>query len=172
MLYEIFASLFHLSHVVFYLAVRQMMKFALIKELQPYGNDDYNIRVRVCRLWRGKQVKPSCNAGLRSVLVDEKGDAIHGFAHETDYPFVSGKLKQGEVYNIANFFVQKTQEQYNVVDNAVELRFNARTIFRRLENSLPKIPEHRFYLLEYNQLKNRIDNHKVLTGKSSTIYHV
>ena len=47
------------------------MEYVLIHELQPY-EDDYKIRVRVCRIWRGKRIKLERNDGLHCVLVDEK----------------------------------------------------------------------------------------------------
>jgi hypothetical protein len=94
-----------------------------------------------------------------------QNDAIHGIVSEIDYHIVHGKLKQGEVYSISNFFVRTSQRDYKVVDSSIQLHFNARTTFVPLQNSLPKIPEDRFHLLDYNQLQNRINDHTLLTGK-------
>ncbi|KAM5551507.1 hypothetical protein ABKV19_026384 [Rosa sericea] len=139
------------------------MDSMLIRELQSYAEENYKIRVRVCRLWRGKRIHPERNDGLHCVLVDERGDAIHGIVSEANYSSVSGKLKQGEVYLISDFYVRDSQEDYKVVDNSIQAHFNGKTKFKLLHNSFPQIPQHRFYLLEYNQLQDRIDKTDLLT---------
>ncbi|XP_062009997.1 uncharacterized protein LOC133726468 isoform X1 [Rosa rugosa] len=139
------------------------MDSMLIRELQSYADEDYKIRVCVCRLWQGKRINPEQNDGLHCVLVDERGDAIHGITSEANYSSVSGKLKQGEIYLISDFYVQDSQDDYKVMDNSIQAHFNGKTKFKLLHNSFPQIPQHRFYLLDYNQLKNRIDKTKLLT---------
>ncbi|XP_061996787.1 uncharacterized protein LOC133714637 isoform X2 [Rosa rugosa] len=139
------------------------MDSMLIRELQSYADEDYKIRVCVCRLWRGKRINPERNDGLHCILVDERGDAIHGITSEANYSSVSGKLKQGEIYLISDFYVRDSQDDYKVMDNSIQAHFNGKTKFKLLHNSFPQIPQHRFYLLDYNQLKNRIGKTKLLT---------
>ncbi|PRQ28614.1 hypothetical protein RchiOBHm_Chr5g0004911 [Rosa chinensis] len=67
---------------------------------------------------------------------------------------------------ISNFYVRQSQDDFKVVDNSMQAHFNGKTEFILLHNSFPQIPQHRFHLLDYSQLKNaRINKTDLLTGK-------
>ncbi|XP_040363010.1 uncharacterized protein LOC112165683 isoform X2 [Rosa chinensis] len=133
-----------------------------IHEMEPYKSE-YKIRVRISRVWRAKKYNTNKDDGLHSVLIDEKGDAIHAIINESDYPLVHKKIQQGKVYDIHKFFTRKNQENFKILDHQSQVRFNAMTIFEAVEGNCPEIPEQRFYLVEFDQLKARMNDNTILT---------
>lgn len=93
-----------------------------------------------------------------------QNDAIHASVKEGDYEEVSHRITEGNIYEITQFHTKRSPESYKIVPHAAQIWFNNRTIFNPIENVIPPIPQHRFYLIEYNHLHNRIDDDEILTG--------
>ncbi|KAM5585073.1 hypothetical protein ABKV19_004460 [Rosa sericea] len=71
------------------------MRTVSIRDIRPLQND-IQIKVRVCRLWRSKRYKPvEKNDGLQFIWFDEMNNAIDGFVKEANHT-VAPQMIQGQ----------------------------------------------------------------------------
>ncbi|CAN6585791.1 unnamed protein product [Malus baccata var. baccata] len=76
--------------------------------------------------------------------------AVEGSTSDIDCEIVASKIEPGG--------------QYNVVQHDNQLIFSGITAFKKLSNVFPPIPQHRFFLQDYNTLYSRLNNVDILTG--------
>ncbi|XP_048443872.1 uncharacterized protein LOC103930793 [Pyrus x bretschneideri] len=65
--------------------------------------------------------------------------------------------------------------QYNVVPYETQLIFSGKTNFKKLSNVFPPIPQHRFFLQDYNTLYPRLNKVDILTdviGHLTSMQHL
>nr|XP_011459720.1 PREDICTED: uncharacterized protein LOC101313743 isoform X2 [Fragaria vesca subsp. vesca] len=133
----------------------QDMATLRIRDIMP-RRGDIKIKVRVCRMWRGKIYQPiEKPEGLGCVLVDEHGDSIHAWVKEADVEDVLDSITEGSVYEITKFSTMKNQKAHKVVPHIAQLLFNNKTVFKLIIGEVPAIPKHCFHLMDYNELPAR-----------------
>ncbi|RXH78021.1 hypothetical protein DVH24_039992, partial [Malus domestica] len=91
--------------------------------------------------------------------------AVEGSTSDIDCEIVASKFEPGGCYEITNFRTTKIRGQYNVVPHDNQLIFSGITAFKKLSNVFPPIPQHRFFLQDYNTLYPRLNNVDILTEK-------
>ncbi|XP_040370042.1 replication protein A 70 kDa DNA-binding subunit B isoform X2 [Rosa chinensis] len=122
----------------------------------------FNIRVRVSRIWRPRRFNSDIYDGLHYLLIDETGDTIHALIDESDYPYVSDKMQQGQIYDISVFHTRKDPAKPKVANHDVQLYFNESTKFVPVEGIVPLIPEYSFHLLDFSELPTQSDHQTLL----------
>lgn len=125
-----------------------------IRDIRPYQLN-FRIRTRVSRIWRPKNYDGDRYEGLHYILIDEKGDSIHAVIEEHDYPLT-------HVYDIFRFYTRNYQLKFKVVNHNVQLRFNELTEFEQVRETSAPIPKYAFQFLQFNKLKESMDNQTVL----------
>ncbi|VFQ93036.1 unnamed protein product [Cuscuta campestris] len=128
------------------------------------------ITARVSRLWdsyRFHDEKDLLSTDM--VLIDKQGSYIHASIKGSISHLFKKRIAEGSVYYIKNFNVVPNKAQYRVVgDNKLMIQLYPTTVVRSLsEDSLGiptfAIPNHRFYLLDFDKVESRMGETYILT---------
>uniref|UniRef100_A0A165A0B4 Uncharacterized protein n=1 Tax=Daucus carota subsp. sativus TaxID=79200 RepID=A0A165A0B4_DAUCS len=114
--------------------------YTAVEKLKP-GVDQYKIKVRVIRLWRGATKSGEEFKSFNVIVIDQK-----------EFQFIRFV---GRVYSIKNFDVQiyKQTEKFRVLRNATQLVFNQDTICQQLADDGVTIPANAFDFYDHSQLE-------------------
>lgn len=105
------------------------------------------------------------------MFVHKEKTHIHAFA---GLDFVNGideVLEEGKIYVISEFNVADAKYSYSAVSNKKEIYFLKRTNMKLIEEDDDMIPQHKFELVAFSTLKEKVGNTKILTGKIHNIQH-
>ncbi|CAN6720476.1 unnamed protein product [Malus baccata var. baccata] len=120
-----------------------------IDKLQPYVKAA-KIKVRICRIWKSTIPKTVQKyTALHCILLDEM---IEACITKMDNEIVASKIEAGSCYEIMGFRTNRMRGQYRVVPHDTQVVFTRKTIFKKLSNVFPPIPQYRFFLQDYNPL--------------------
>uniref|UniRef100_A0A7N2MNX6 DUF223 domain-containing protein n=1 Tax=Quercus lobata TaxID=97700 RepID=A0A7N2MNX6_QUELO len=140
---------------------RQSQRYNLLDEIET-EKDDWNIRVRVTRMWEVLNIKT--NNELMSVdlvLLDEKDNLIHASIRKS---FVNHfrDMQEGKIYRIKYFGVVKNKDAYRIVNHKYMIRFYATTSVKLLETNDELIAKQKFELVPFDELKYLADKNTTL----------
>ncbi|KAK9987794.1 hypothetical protein SO802_028033 [Lithocarpus litseifolius] len=141
---------------------RQNKRYNLLDEIDT-ERDDWNIKVRVTRMWEVLNIKT--NNELMSVdlvLLDEKDNLIHASIRKS---FVNHfrDIQEGKIYRIKYFGVVKNKDAYRIVNHKYMIRFYATTSVKLLEKNDELIAKQKFELVPFHELKYLADKNTTLT---------
>ncbi|XP_074302452.1 uncharacterized protein LOC141634023 [Silene latifolia] len=98
------------------------------------------------------------------VLIDENKNYIHAVIKSNIAHSFRGLFTEGGVYMIKNFAVLENKSTYRVVsDNKIMIQFYSNTVVKEVTFDLHKIPQHRFDLIEFEKLPERIGKIYILS---------
>ncbi|PRQ30636.1 hypothetical protein RchiOBHm_Chr5g0026781 [Rosa chinensis] len=75
------------SLLLFQAKFPEMIRRTLICEIRAF-QINFQIKIRVFRIWRPRKYNNEMYNGLHYVLVDKEGNTIHAIIDESDYPYV------------------------------------------------------------------------------------
>ncbi|TQD74487.1 hypothetical protein C1H46_039987 [Malus baccata] len=130
----------------------------------------YTKVVRVCRIWKPKYPGMGDKyTSLHCILVDEKQQVIEAFFDEMDYEIIVPKIEASACYEIMNFCTKKTIAQCRVVPHDTHIMLTSKTFFKKLTSVFPPIPQHKFFLQDYNRLYPWLNKLNILTGPTGLL---
>ncbi|XP_023882276.1 replication protein A 70 kDa DNA-binding subunit C [Quercus suber] len=141
---------------------RQNQRYNLLDEIDT-EKDDWNIRVRVTRMWEVLNIKT--NSELMSVdlvLLDEKDNLIHASIRKSFVNHVRD-IQEGKIYRIKYFGVVENKDAYRIVNHKYMIRFYATTSVKLLETNDELIAKQKFELVPFDELKYLADKNTTLT---------
>ncbi|KAL0005492.1 hypothetical protein SO802_013053 [Lithocarpus litseifolius] len=135
---------------------KKNQRYNLLDEINT-EKDDWNIRVRVTRMWEVLNIKT--NNELMSVdlvLLDEKDNLIHASIRKS---FVNHfrDIQEGKIYRIKYFGVVENKDAYRIVNHKYMIRFYATTFVKLLETNDELIAKQKFELVPFDELKYLAD---------------
>ncbi|KAL1806033.1 hypothetical protein ACET3Z_029101 [Daucus carota] len=118
------------------------------------GVDEYKIKVRVVRLWRGSTRTGEEFKSFNLLLLDHKGQRIHAFVPTRCAEEIHSQLTVGKVFSIKQFVVQlySQTDKYRVLRNQSQLIFSKDTIIQELADDGVTIPSDSFDFYDHSQL--------------------
>ncbi|KAL1831004.1 hypothetical protein ACET3Z_000655 [Daucus carota] len=118
------------------------------------GVDEYKIKVRVIRLWRGSTRTGEEFKNFNLILLDHKGQRIHAFVPTKCVEEIYSQIIVGRVFSIKQFMVQKYSqtEKFRVVRNESQLIFSKDTIIQEQADDGVTIPQEAFDFYDHSQL--------------------
>nr|XP_017225017.1 PREDICTED: uncharacterized protein LOC108201236 [Daucus carota subsp. sativus] len=118
------------------------------------GVDEYKIKVRVIRLWRGSTRTGEEFKNFNLILLDHKGQRIHAFVPTKCAEEIYSQITVGRVFSIKQFMVQKYShtEKFRVVRNESQLIFSKDTIIQEQADDGVTIPQEAFDFYDHSQL--------------------
>ncbi|WOH01103.1 hypothetical protein DCAR_0520484 [Daucus carota subsp. sativus] len=118
------------------------------------GVDDYKIKVRVIRLWRGATRTGEEFKSFNLILLDHKGQRIHAFVPTKAAAELQHQIIIGRVFSFKNFTVQSyTQsDKFRVLRNESQLVFSKDTVLQELADDGVTIPQDAFDFYDHSQL--------------------
>ncbi|XP_063934942.1 uncharacterized protein LOC135146944 [Daucus carota subsp. sativus] len=116
--------------------------------------DEYKIKVRVIRLWRGSTRTGEEFKNFNLILLDHKGQRIHAFVPTKCAEEIYSQITVGRVFSIKQFMVQKYSqtEKFRVVRNESQLIFSKDTIIQEQADDGVTIPQEAFDFYDHSQL--------------------
>lgn len=109
------------------------MAYSLLKDVND-SVQDCRVRVRVCRFWEHRDdAKDSEILRMHLVLVDEKGDGIHGLIPKGLITRFQTKLQEGQVYYMQYMEIVPVVRPFRTTYHRFELRFTAWTNVTRID---------------------------------------
>ncbi|XP_075670329.1 replication protein A 70 kDa DNA-binding subunit C-like [Castanea sativa] len=133
---------------------RQNQRYNLLDEINT-EKGDWNIRVRVTRMWEVLNIKT--NNELISVdLVLLEDNLIHASIRKS---FVNHfrDIQEGKIYRIKYFGVVKNKDAYRIVNHKYMIRFYATTSVKLLESNDELIAKQKVELAPFDELKYLAD---------------
>ena len=112
-------------------------------------------------LWYLSLVCIKSNENLSYFLQHE---AIHASVRAFDEPHITNKIKIGSIYKISNFYVDINKNEYQIVPHAGRITFARNTVFVPVVENVPDIPLNKFWFIDFEKLRARVNINKVLTG--------
>ncbi|KAM0016426.1 putative nucleic acid-binding protein [Helianthus debilis subsp. tardiflorus] len=122
-----------------------------------HGDSAEPIEVRIVRKW----ISHAFNNECCYLFVDLAGDAIQAVVDEIAKKHLESKITLRSCYRVSNYLSGEAGDKYNVVKHDAILRLGKGTTFE----SIPDFgfPFHYFNFVPYANLKERIDDHTILT---------
>ncbi|XP_063946048.1 replication protein A 70 kDa DNA-binding subunit B-like [Daucus carota subsp. sativus] len=133
---------------------------------------DWKIKVRMTRLWKSINSKTGDFKGYNMILLDDDKTHIHAFA---GLEFVNGideVPEEGKIYETSEFNVADAKYSYSPVSNKKEIYFLKRTNMKLIEEEDDMIPQHKFELVAFNALKEKVGNTKILTDLMGLVENI
>ncbi|KAK1393744.1 hypothetical protein POM88_012800 [Heracleum sosnowskyi] len=129
-------------------------KFDSLSNLHP-GKYDYQIKVRVIRLWRGATLMGEEFKSFNILLLDAEKNRIHAFIPGLCAENLYSQIKLANVYSIKFFTVQpyKAADIFRCVRNENQLILSKDTKIQDMEENTSQIPEDVFDLYDHSELE-------------------
>ncbi|XP_077252562.1 replication protein A 70 kDa DNA-binding subunit B-like [Tasmannia lanceolata] len=135
----------------------------LLKELHK-DKQDWQIHVRITRMWDAVNIKSNNELiSLELILLDEEGEHIQASIKKKSTHQFRALLEEGHVYVIKNFIVVDSKNEYRIVSDKYMINFHEITFVKEKMTESDEIGEHRFELIPFSILYNRVNNNKFLT---------
>ncbi|KAG2624311.1 hypothetical protein PVAP13_3KG121927, partial [Panicum virgatum] len=97
------------------------------------------------------------------VLIDEEGNSIHVQIYPKAYQRLKTLIKEGGVYNLACFWVKKSNDKYRPVSNDNMINLSTWTTIEEVVEVPPAFPMFTYSLTPIEQLPSRVDYAKYFT---------
>ncbi|KAK1354041.1 hypothetical protein POM88_047297 [Heracleum sosnowskyi] len=120
------------------------------------GTYNWRVKVRVVRLWRGATKQGEQFKSFNVLLLDDKGNRIHGFVPGNIAEEFLKNLGLGMVHIISNFQVKnyKTDEKYKCINYDRQVIFTHHTNIEQLTEDDPCIDTNAFDFYDLADLKD------------------
>ncbi|KAK1369282.1 hypothetical protein POM88_035374 [Heracleum sosnowskyi] len=130
--------------------------YQLLKDLKV-GKDDYNIKVRLSRMWDSINARTKFIMNKNLILLDEEDEHIHATIYVNQFDQFNSKLHVGSTYMISNVKVVPAQDAYRPVPGDKALHFQRKTTIKRVTDN-GNISPYKFHCLSYAEAKTRAGN--------------
>ncbi|KAK1393410.1 hypothetical protein POM88_012466 [Heracleum sosnowskyi] len=120
------------------------------------GTYNWRVKVRVVRLWRGATKQGEQFKSFNVLLLDDKGNRIHGFVPGNVAEEFLKNFGLGMVHIISNFQVKnyKTDEKYKCINYDRQVIFTHHTNIEQLTEDDPCIDTNAFDFYDLADVKN------------------
>ncbi|KAL1822131.1 hypothetical protein ACET3Z_008909 [Daucus carota] len=115
------------------------MAFVYLPDLRG-DEEDWVIRVRVCRMWESISTKDGSLLSMDMILADEKENLMHAALRKHLVPRFKHRLTEGHVYELRNVKVSTNTYPYRPLASSSRLLFLATTEVKPLGEEGAAIP--------------------------------
>ncbi|KAL6203826.1 hypothetical protein ACLB2K_027525 [Fragaria x ananassa] len=122
----------------------------------------YKIRVRVSRVWRPRFRRTEKYDGLHYVLVDQNGDSVHALIDEDQHNDMTQTVELGQLYDIYRFSTHQDFRTFRVLQNETVVHFNGSTVFVKINEVSPPVPQHAFRLIKLEDLQTERESKEIM----------
>ncbi|WOH08102.1 hypothetical protein DCAR_0727539 [Daucus carota subsp. sativus] len=133
------------------------MAFVYLPDLRG-DEEDWVIRVRVCRMWESISTKDGSLLSMDMILADEKENLMHAALRKHLVPRFKHRLTEGHVYELRNVKVSTNTYPYRPLASSSRLLFLATTEVRPLGEEGAAIPRYGFQFVDHATLRGRADD--------------
>ncbi|KVH93752.1 Nucleic acid-binding, OB-fold, partial [Cynara cardunculus var. scolymus] len=134
------------------------MEFTHLKNLKN-DNNNIIIRIRICRMWESlKSKKGGELISLDMILIDEEENLIHASIWSGLVPKFRTLLHEGVLYEIKNFKVVPSVENFRPLANDIKIIFQKFTSLKKLEEDTVSIPENGFQFISAGLVHSHVND--------------
>ena len=96
-------------------------------------------------------------------------EASHASVRAFDAPHITNKIKVGSIYKIGNFYVDTNKNEYKIVVHLAKIIFACNTVFIPIIEDVPDIPFNKFWFIDFDELRTRVNINRVLSDNIQNI---
>ncbi|XVF71905.1 hypothetical protein PTKIN_Ptkin12aG0077500 [Pterospermum kingtungense] len=138
------------------------MKLSELALDKPCGE----IKVRILRKWFGMNFKKNRMMCFDFLMVDEQGTALQATMAKTKSDSFDSNIKEGSIYTVSNFRTAQPKHSFNAISSPLTIAVTRETKFTELHSADDQIPTHYFQFVEFENLRPRLRDNNILTGKT------
>ncbi|KAL6214525.1 hypothetical protein ACLB2K_013958 [Fragaria x ananassa] len=141
--------------------INKTMDITPVRAMVPFKYT-YKIRVRVSRVWRPRFRRTEKYDGLHYVLVDQNGYSVHALIDEDQHNDMTQTVELGQLYDIYRFSTHQDFRTFRVLQNETVVHFNGSTVFVKINEVSPPVPQHAFRLIELEDLQTERESKEIM----------